>query len=346
MYMEDRPWWPKGIVQSHDASSISTSWGTTPLHVPEITLDWWNGLDGTWGEWPKVEHFEQIKENKSGIWFDIGDYKALVIPIPTGKNTSRLTRNPQLESALKSHLQLPIAGCDKDGDHVLIYPKEEAAKVTAKSLAGLHLALIDGGWVTPNDEYGWNARLKKVEDTLKTHTLWRAPHSFNTIGIPRIELEGMMPVPISLSDSLLWGDDTNLPMIRQVIKHNVLLKWREFIPSKYWGEDVMRMATGGVAHHKYDLNLLEKAESVSFGYEVPEVDEYLKGVDRIQAKLGVMRLMKMGIPLAIFGLIGTYWLDRAGEFSNSSLGYWTFGLIWIVSSVLYYFSEPDWRQAL
>ena len=344
--MEERPWWPKGIVQSHDGSSISTSWGTRPLHIPEITLDWWNSLGKTWGDWPKVEKFEQIDEDRSGIWFDLGDYKALVIPIPTGKHASRLSRNPQLQSALNSHLQLPIAGHEKDGDHVLIYPKEKPSKVTAKSLGGLHVALIDGGWSTPNDEYGWNSRLKKVEDTLKTSTLWRAPHSHNTIGIPRIELNGMRPVPIPLSDALLWKDDTNLSMIRQASKHNVMLKWREFVPPKYWGSGVMRIATGGVAHFRYDLNILNKAEAVAFGFESPEVDEYLGSVDRIQAKLGIMRLMKMGIPLSVFGLIGSYWLSRAGEFTNPEIGYWTFGVIGLVSSILYTINEPDWRQAL
>jgi hypothetical protein len=210
----------------------------------------------------------------------------------------------------------------------------------------MHVALINGNWSTPNDEYGWNARLKRVEDTLKTRTLWRAPHSFNTIGIPRIELDGMRPVPLPLSEVLLWNNETNLPMIRQAMKHNVLLKWREFIPSKYWGDDVMRIATGGVAHMRYDLSILSKAEAVAFGLEVPEVDQYLAGVDRIQAKLGNMRLMKMGIPLAIFGLIGSYWLDRAGEFANPQIGYWTFGIIGLVSSILYTITEPDWRQEL
>ncbi|MFL2962173.1 MAG: hypothetical protein ACJZ2K_04255 [Candidatus Poseidoniaceae archaeon] len=345
--MEGRPWWPKGIVQSHDESSIYTSWGTKALHYPvEFTLEWWNNHEKTWGDWPEVEHFEQIEEDRRGIWFDLGEVKALVIPIPTGKTASRLSRNPQLKSALKSHLQLPLAGCDKDGDHVLIYPKDKPEEITAKSLAGLHNALIDGGWGTPNDEYGWNARLKKMEDTLKTRTLWRAPHSFNTIGIPRIELDGMRPVPLPLSDALLWKEDTNLPMIRQAIEHGVVMKWREFISSKYWDEDVMRMATGGVAHHKYDLNILSKAEAVAFGTDCSDIDEYLKGVDRIQAKLGNMRLMKMGIPLAIFGLLGTFWLDRAGEFENPSIGYWTFALIWIISAGLYSYTEPDWRQAL
>ena len=248
--MEGRPWWPKGVALSHGDDSITTSWGTMPLHIPEVSIEWWNSLEGGWGDWPQAQKMELIKETRIGMWYDIGDYKALIVPIPTGKQTSRLWRNPQLRHALDAHLLLPFAGLDRDGDHILVYPKTDAVNVTAESLAELHKTLINGNWDTPQDEYGWNDRLKKVEDTLKTNTLWRAPHSYNTIGIPRFELDGMMPVPIPFSEAMLWKNDTNLPMIRQALKHNVLLKWRKLMPRKYSGEDVMRTATAGIAHIK------------------------------------------------------------------------------------------------
>ncbi len=317
-----------------------------PLHVPDVSVEWWNNLEGTWGDWPQAKQMELIKETRTGMWYDIGDYKALIVPIPTGKQTSRLWRNPQLRAALEPHLQLPFAGLDFDGDHILVYPKKDAAKITAESLAGLHKALIQGNWNTPQDEYGWNDRLKKVEDTLKTSTLWRAPHSYNTIGIPRIELDGMMPVPILLSEAILWKKDTNLPMIRQAIQHEVLLEWMKLMPSKYTGDDVMRTATGGVVHLIYDLRLLEKAESSAFDLDTAELDEYLAGVDRFQARLGNMRLMLMGSPLGIFGLVATFMLDRAGEISQASIGYWTFAIIWLLSYTAYVLIEPEWRQEL
>jgi hypothetical protein len=344
--MESRPWWPKGIALSHGEDSITTSWGTMPLHIPDVSIEWWNTMEGTWGEWPKAEKMELMSENRTGMWYDIGEFKALIIPIPTGKQSSRLWRNPQLRASLEMHLQLPIAGVDKDGDHILVYPKGEPRKISAKSLAGLHNSLIAGNWSTPQDEYGWNDRLKKVEDTLKTSTLWRAPHSYNTIGIPRIELDGMMPVPIPLSEYILWPKDTNLPMIRQVMKHGVMHEWRELMLKRYCGEDVMRTATGGVAHIIYDLKLLEKAEATAFDLDSKDLDKYLDGVDRFQAKLGIMRLMLMGTPLAIIGLVASYMLGRAGEFDNPSIGYWTFGIIWLISAVAYTLTEPDWRQEL
>ena len=140
--MESRPWWPKGIALSHGEDSITTSWGTIPLHIPDVSVEWWNTMEGTWGEWPKVEKMELMSENRTGMWYDIGEFKALIIPIPTGKQSSRLWRNPQLRASLEMHLQLPIAGVDKNGDHILVYPKGEPRKISAKSLAGLHNSLL------------------------------------------------------------------------------------------------------------------------------------------------------------------------------------------------------------
>ncbi|MGB0202488.1 MAG: hypothetical protein ACPF9L_06960, partial [Candidatus Poseidoniaceae archaeon] len=99
--MESHPWWPKGIALSHSDDSITTSWGTLPLHVPEVSVEWWNSMEGTWGEWPKAEKMELLNENRTGMWYDIGEFKALIIPIPTGKQSSRLRRNPQLRATLE-----------------------------------------------------------------------------------------------------------------------------------------------------------------------------------------------------------------------------------------------------
>ncbi len=64
-------------------------------------------MEGTWGEWPKAEKMELQSENRTGMWYDIGEFKALIIPIPTGKQSSRLWRNPQLR-ALNSPISYHI----------------------------------------------------------------------------------------------------------------------------------------------------------------------------------------------------------------------------------------------
>ena len=344
--MEGKPWWPSGIIQSHDESSVYTKWGTNPFHPPKISIDWWNGLDKSWGEWPKVSSIVEIKHDIFGIWLDVGEHIALVNPIPTGKHSSRLARNHKLSKSISSVVDLPIAGSLKDGDYVLIYSKKEPEIISGKSLAALHHSLIEGGWSTPKDERNWNDRLKSVEEALKTNTLWRAPHSKNTIGVPKFRLDGMRVVPISLSEKLVWKEDTNLPMIRQAVEYDVLNEWMENIEPKYCDNAVMRTATGGLAHVKYDVNIFQKAEAVTYGFESKSVDNYLSKVDRFQAELGIMRLLKMGVPLAITGLISTLWLSEAGEFENPLIGYVTFGIIGILSALLYRGKEPDWRQEL
>ena len=156
----------------------------------------------------------------------------------------------------------------------------------------------------------------------------------------------MRVVPISLSEKLVWKEDTNLPMIRQAVEYEVLNEWMENIESKYCDNAVMRTATGGLAHVKYDVNIFQKAEAVTYGLESKSVDNYLSKVDRFQAELGIMRLLKMGLPLAIIGLISTLWLSEAGEFENPLIGYVTFAVIGMISALLYQGKEPDWRQEL
>ena len=95
---------------SSDESSIVTSWGTLPLYTPEVSVEWWNNFEDGWGEWPPATKMELVTENRAGMWYDIGEYTVLIIPISSGKHVSRLSRNPQLKSCLESHLQLPVAG--------------------------------------------------------------------------------------------------------------------------------------------------------------------------------------------------------------------------------------------
>ena len=117
--MEDKPWWPSGIIQSHDESSVYTKWGTTPLHVPNLSIDWWNELDRSWGEWPEVNEIVEIRNDQHGIWLDIGDFEALVCPIPTGNHSSRLSKNSKIVKVISDIVDLPVAGSEKDGDYVL-----------------------------------------------------------------------------------------------------------------------------------------------------------------------------------------------------------------------------------
>ena len=135
-------------------------------------------------------------------------------------------------------------------------------------------------------------------------------------------------------------------MVRQAIELEVFEEWADNMDDKFTGYDVVRTATGGIPHHQYDVQLMAKAESVAFDLDIPDVDSYLQSVDRFQAKLGTMRMMKMGKPLAFFGLLTTLWLHMANEITEPTIGYLTFAVIGIVSQIMYTKTEPDWRQAL
>ena len=51
-----------------------------------------------------------------------------------------------------------------------------------------------------------------------------------------------------------------------------------------------------------------------------------------------MRLLRMGTPLAIFGLLSTFMLNRAGEIDSPNIDF-TFAIIWLVV-IAYSYSEP------
>ena len=52
----------------------------------------------------------------------------------------------------------------------------------AANLGSIHDALQD--FATPNTERRWNDRLKDIRGGTKVTTLWRAPHSKYTVGLP------------------------------------------------------------------------------------------------------------------------------------------------------------------
>ena len=314
-----------------------------------FTTEWWHKKTKHWGFWPDVQNVSLISEDKHGFWLDLGDVYAQVIPIPTGKHCSRLVRNEKLNKVIKAYLLLPIGGISDPDDRLLIFPKHEieSAPMDGAKLARMHHSLIDSGFSTPNDERGWNERLKIVEDRLKTNTLWRAPHSKGTIGVPRINIEnGKRPSPIPLSEKLLCESE-HLPALRDAVHLDVLSEWIDTIDYQYSSNAVLRVATGGIAHMRYDVMLMRHAENVAFGLEDKKVSQYLSKVDRYQAKLGIMRLMKMGIPFVLVCLFADLMLYTIGEISRSSAI--SSGLIFLglglLSYIAYRWFEPDWRQA-
>ena len=80
--MEEKPWWPRGIVTKVVDDKIHTTWGTLSYWWDEDILSpaWWNSKKDYWGMWPKeVNKVEIIEEDSRGLIVDVDDYVARIL---------------------------------------------------------------------------------------------------------------------------------------------------------------------------------------------------------------------------------------------------------------------------
>ena len=170
-------WFPAGIAtevnpidsapQGFSAWRISTAWMTfDALHLEDLDA----ALGGsTWGEVPVKERLRFVH-----------------LPVDS-----------PIEGVEHLPVEMPCGGLKHEGrDLLLFYPRQSEGKSFVEALAdepvsacwalGCKLGeLATAGMAkvsTSNEEQVWNERLKKMEDRLKTNTLWRAPHCSDTRG--------------------------------------------------------------------------------------------------------------------------------------------------------------------
>ena len=104
----------------------------------------------------------------------------------------------------------------ENNDRIIVYNCSDVAINTedfdsdklAANLGTIHSALHD--FATPNTERRWNDRLKDIESELKVTTLWRAPHSKYTVGLPRLNLD--LALLCKEQDELLFIADVRSPV--------------------------------------------------------------------------------------------------------------------------------------
>ena len=128
VHMEEKPWWPRGIVTKVVDDKIHTTWGTLSYWWDEDILSpaWWNSKKDYWGMWPKeVNKVEIIEEDSRGLIVDVDDYVARICPIPTGTHISSLGRSSAVITAIGDRVLLPIGGWESKGDRVLIFPHHD-----------------------------------------------------------------------------------------------------------------------------------------------------------------------------------------------------------------------------
>jgi len=367
------PWYPSGLTsEALDPSNLElgrrTPWGRIWGWNYSEALDpsWWQNSPGSWwGVWPKnVGSVRIVAHTQNKIIVALGeDFIAHIYPLQTGSDVSTLVRyNPWGEILKNERVILPIGGLQNDnGDQVCMFPYHEVhtpqevaqnlqsrneLHALGSAVGRLHSALKQEA--TPNTEWRWNARLKAIEGTLKTTTLWRAPHTKHVQGLPAFN--------ISL-DGILWGDDVTLvPQPRPLVDHllcesermpaiatlahleqTIALRggfsdsvprasfyagWEAKTPPT-WGGRFLRNLKGGVWIWRYEAILLELARARAF--KQPEAESmcmgWLNDVSRIQAKLGVLRMTNLGAKtsLMLFLLsLGTIFFT--GEPSTGSSG--------------------------
>ena len=344
--MGEPAWWPSGISQkSFEDSQTSlicrTSFGKTTMWncYPATELQWWQQVpdDATiWGDWPQeVTSVENVTEDESGIVIKLfsqdKQWIARICPLDVGQDASRIVRHNEWNTALQEcDILMPVAGWSTDNsDRILIYPHYETVATNEildnmqsiiSSMAIIHSNL--NKFSTPNSERMWNDSLKSIEAELNTNTLWRGPHSNNTVGLPTtnfrlssiVKVDGkllLIAQPRRLIEHLLVGEQripaiANLMSIEREFANQIqvdesqrkqlLETWSSLVPIEWAGNKEMSTVLGGPWLWRYRAVLLNLAHANAFGNNQLEssCNAWLKDVSRLQAYLGTLRMWKAG----------------------------------------------------
>ena len=363
--MEEPVWWPSGVAQQSmkealEAGELRTSLGRVQLwDISDVhSVAWWQTPPGNgthWGQWPKgVASVELVGEDAYGLMLRIDDaYLARISPLLVGEDTSRLARYEPWSEALKDQsIVLPIGGWTAGGhDRVLLYPLFESSppptdlegmNTLAASIGRLHGSMVP--FETPNTERLWNDRLKAMEDELKPRTLWRAPHTQATVGLPRLHLdlnhlansEGgphWVAMPRSLADALVCQPE-RLPSLASLMRFErqfarrqpldeshrkaLLESWSNAAPKSWSKGKALSTALGGAWVWRYNAVLEQLLHARTYGDADLEQDslDWLGEVSRLQARLGTLRMWKSGFWVGLTGVIVAYVGNDWGTFTS------------------------------
>ncbi len=216
-------WFPSGIATGLESIEVvldgfsrwrlSTSWGTFDiLHMEDFD---WGSIEGeVWGEVPKSARVSHSEGTSFQLLAEDGDWRAEHLPFGNALEGVEV---------LGDLIEMPCGGLRFEGRDVLLFWRgKEEGEALSKALAedpiatckvlGSHLGKVATAAMdkssTGNEERAWNDRLKKMEDRLKTNTLWRAPHSPETRGT--LTLRHLRPEHIRVVEGRLvlggiWG---------------------------------------------------------------------------------------------------------------------------------------------
>ena len=389
--MDEHAWWPTGVAQlsieeAYEDGELRTLFGRTNVwdYRPYLTASTWRNPPGTgivWGEWvSEISTVEVLFLDERGIVLLLNNFFQVDIqPFAVGDDVSRLSRYEPWRKALNNQpLHLPIGGWNVDGnDRILIYHyhpiisainNQDQVMEMVRGLGALHSSLAT--FETPNTERRWNDRLKSIEDVLKTKTMWRAPHSSSTVGLPRlhlsldrvVEIDGVkrfVPLSRPLAEHLLCQSD-RLPSLASLMllerqwavsevleehhRQSLLQAWSDSCPSTWSSPSALSTVRGGAWVWRYHATLLELAQATAFGDEnaVTRCKAWLQDVSRLQAHLGTLRMWKSGQWIGVTSLLVAFFSSRMDALSSTQSLLLTVlgGVIIVASNAIYRFKDP------
>jgi hypothetical protein len=388
--MDEPLWWPQGVIQtSYDSSfegELVTSLGRLKIWNFKacLELEWWQAVPETgkvWGKWPEVKNLEVIQHDRYGILLNLnGTHIVRICPFEVGNDISRMLRHqPWNEAVSDQALMLPSMVWSVAGnDRVIIYPcksllsieESHSMKYEIAECVGLIHSSLDQ-FSTPNTERIWNDRLKDIEACLKTNTLWRAPHSKFTVGLPRLNLDigaitmfddkpMMLPQPRTITEHLMCDKErlpglaTMMILERQWSAHEkpteesrkqLLESWLSGAPQAYSNGKALSTLLGGPWVWRYHATLLELGQAMIFSDSELEKNsiKWLSDVSRLQAYLGILRFWKSGLWGGVTGLIVSFFTWQLETLSPTVSGLIgaTSILFALASNQLYWSKDPD-----
>lgn len=385
--MEEASWWPRGLALGsiEDALSsheITSKWGKLSCFDAQETMkpSWWkNQENGCWGSFSKlnVQSVNVIYQQGNHTLLQLDEaYTALVYSIPTSDSTSMLARKSAWATALEpTSILLPIAGMTLEGnDAVVVFPRFDLTYDADIEWISTSLGLAQTSlepFSSPNDQNRWNQRLKSVEDALRPNTLWRAPHTKHTVGLPALRVHpswvGMadgvrklIPINQRVSEHLLCGPE-RLPALAELIQmegrwvemngysrtdiESMLGAWSSATPSSWSSKKALSTVLGGAWIWRYYDVLFSYAEAVLYddkkGLESSKA--WLKDVTRLQAHLGVLRVWKSGVWVGITTMIVAYYGWQIDSMTPSfAIGVALAGaLLSFASNRMYWWKDPS-----
>ena len=350
--------WPTGLLPEGSEGTVPTPWGPVTVlsgSVEDLLAvrdgRWGTSIEGAvveamhadrHGRWYRAEH--------EGV-----NYAVLMCSFGTGRALSSLAQQADRAEALRAtkRIQLPVGGCTVDGhDLLFIWPHASALGIHDVDLleqfrvAGAVLGALEP-WSTPPVERRWNDAIATVEQRLGTSTLWRAPHDRATVGLPDLQLsfhslvegaEGprFRPLPRTVDEAL-----TDVVGRRPGLAHAMALEgeaveagrateaggpeawfnaWSEGAPAAWSNPRARSTYRGGLWIWRYANVMRWRGRALAWDDDELQAatKSWLEDVDRLQARLGVLRMWRSLLWLGAAGLAAAWYAHALGSLTQTA----------------------------